>query len=123
MLLLPTSTGTLLAVQPTTGRRLWEISLADDQRGDSIAALPGVVAPAVLADGVVYAAGFSNRLVALQARSGQAIWQASLGSAATPWVSGNMMYVVTPDGQVACLFRSNGKIRCVKKLPEAAVTA
>lgn len=118
LLLLPTSTGSLLAVQPTTGRRLWEISLADDQRGDLIAALPGVVAPAVLADGVVYAAGFSNRLVALQARSGQAIWQASLGSAATPWISGNMMYVVTPDGQVACLFRSNGKIRWVKKLPE-----
>ncbi|MBM3602801.1 MAG: hypothetical protein FJX22_03360, partial [Alphaproteobacteria bacterium] len=118
LLVLPTSTGSLLAVQPTTGRRLWELSLADDQRGDLIAALPGVVAPAAIADGVVYAAGFSNRLVAVQARSGQTLWQAALGSAATPWISGNMLYVVTPDGQVACLFRNNGKIRWVKKLPE-----
>ena len=119
LLVAPMSTGSLVATQPLTGRRLWEVPLADDQPTDLVAALPGIVATAAIADGIVYVAGFSNHLVAIQSRTGAILWQVAMGTATTPWVSGDMLYVVSPDGQLVCLFRKDGKIRWVKPLPAA----
>ncbi|MCA9247936.1 MAG: PQQ-like beta-propeller repeat protein [Planctomycetales bacterium] len=76
-----------------------------------------------IADGVIYTSGNfddGQAIVAASAENGSVLWRTSLteappkhgydGSRTTPTLDGDRLYVVTSDGQIACLLRSGGQV-------------
>ena len=112
----PFSSGELFALDITSGRVLWSDSLIFQGRQTTITVLSDIDASPVIDRGVVIAASQGGRLVALDLRSGQRLWEQEIASSDTPWIAGDFLYVLTSDGDVVCLRRDDGRIRWVTSL-------
>ena len=55
-------------------------------------------------------------MVSVNLRTGVRVWEQNIGSKHTPWVTGEFIYVVTPDSEVICMTRREGRIRWITQL-------
>jgi outer membrane protein assembly factor BamB len=110
------SSGEIYAMLVDNGRILWSDTLNRKGRLTAMATLRDVDGFPVVYDGKVYAASHSGRMVSVDLRSGGRIWEQNVGSLHTPWVAGEFIYVVTPESEIICLTRRDGKIRWVRQL-------
>ncbi|HEC01815.1 MAG TPA: pyrrolo-quinoline quinone [Sphingomonadales bacterium] len=110
------SSGELYAMRVENGRVLWSDTLNTQGRLTAMSTLRDIDGEPVIFDGKVYAISHSGRMVAIDLRSGVRIWEQNIGSQHTPWVAGEYIYVVTPEGQVVCVTRRTGLIRWVRQL-------
>ena len=83
-----------MAVQGTTGR-------LNDRVSDS-RALP------VVHRGLVLASSWSDRTLAINASTGEEIWEVPVGGASTPLVTDNNVFLVSKNGTLHALRRSDG---------------
>ena len=58
----------------------------------------------------------SGRMVAIDLQNGGRIWDKQIGGIQAPWVAGEYIYAVSPEGLVVCLMREQGRIRWVRQL-------
>jgi len=107
----PYSSGEIFALRPDSGRPAWGDSLAPRGRGNSVETLAAIAGKPVLDRGRVYAIGNGGQMVAMDLRSGTQIWDQQLGGIETPWIAGDYLFVVTNDGEIVCLRRTDGRIR------------
>lgn len=112
----PFSSGELVALRADTGRVAWSDSLVRSARTSSLASINDINAAPVIDRGRVIAVGSSGRMVAVEARSGERLWDQSIGGSQTPWVAGDFVFMVTSDAEVICLSRRDGRIRWVHQL-------
>lgn len=112
----PFASGDLVALRTDTGRVAWSDSLIRTTRVSSIATINDIAAAPVIDRGRVYAVGHAGRMVALDIRSGDRIWEQSIGGVQQPWIAGDFIFVLTLDGDLACLSRRDGRIRWVTGL-------
>ena len=56
-------------------------------------------------------------MVAMELITGQRMWELNLAGIATPWVSGDWVFVVTDDAKLMAIARTAGKIRWITQLP------
>ena len=118
IIIVPYSSGELLALRVENGRTVWSDSLgAEGPRIGSLATLNDINGSPVIDRGIVYAIGHGGRLLAIELRSGSRIWEQDFAGLNTPWIAGNYLYIVTVDGDVICLARRTGKVRWVQSLP------
>ncbi len=110
------SSGEIFAMLVDNGRSVWSDTLNRKGRLTAMATLRDVDGMPVIYDGKVYAASHSGRMVAVDLRSGVRIWEQNIGSLHTPWLAGEFIYVVTPESELICITRREGKIRWVKQL-------
>lgn len=110
------SSGELYAMRVENGRVLWSDTLNTQGRLTAMATLRDIDGHPVVYDGKVYAISHSGRMVSIDLRSGVRIWEQNIGSKHTPWVAGEYIYVVTPEGQVVCITRRTGLVRWVRQL-------
>ncbi|PCI32302.1 MAG: pyrrolo-quinoline quinone [Alphaproteobacteria bacterium] len=110
------SSGELYAMRVENGRVLWSDTLNTQGRLTAMSTLRDIDGHPVVYDGKVYAISHSGRMVAIDLRSGVRIWEQNIGSQHTPWVAGEYIYVVTPEGQVVCVTRRTGLVRWVRQL-------
>ena len=114
----PYSSGELLALRVENGRTVWSDSLGAQRLGTgSLAALNDINGSPVIDRGVAYAISYGGRLVAIDVRTGNRVWEQDIAGLNTPWVAGEFIFVVTVDGDVVCLARRNGRVRWVQSLP------
>ena len=66
--------------------------------------------------GLVYAASYSGRMVAIDEVSGQRVWQREVGSAEMPWAAGLSVFIISSGQQLISLTRQNGDIRWITPL-------
>src|SRR3546814_7366456 len=59
-------------------------------------------------------------MLAVDLRQGARAREAEIGGVQMPWAAGDFIYLVTNDGQVVCLQRSDGRIRWVTPLQRFA---
>jgi outer membrane protein assembly factor BamB len=57
-------------------------------------------------------------MVALDLTTGQRQWELNIAGIATPWVAGDWVFVVTDDGKLICLSRTNGHVRWSNQMPQ-----
>lgn len=107
----PFSSGELVALRADTGRVAWTDSLVRTVRTSSIATINDITASPVIDRGRVYAIGSSGRMVSIDVRSGERVWEQTIGGSQTPWVAGDFIYVITNDSEVLCLSRRDGRVR------------
>lgn len=110
------SSGELNALRAENGRTVWADALARTGRSTAMAALSDIDASPVIDRGRVYAIGHGGRMAALELSTGQRVWERNFAGTSTPWVSGEFVYIVTLEGEVICMTRSDGKVRWVHAL-------
>lgn len=111
------SSGEVYALQIDTGLALWSENLSPLARVAGQTSLSDIRALPVIDNNIVYAASYTNRMSAVDARTGQPIWQIPVGTASTPWVSGNRIYIVESQGTLMSLDRANGNMIWQTALP------
>lgn len=114
------SSGEIVALLTDNGRVLWEDSLAGVRRLEQSANIAQVRGHPVMDEGLVVAVSNSDLMLAVDQRSGMPVWEASIGSTQTPWVSGNSVFLVTNDAQLVALRRNDGSVRWVQQLERYA---
>lgn len=112
------SSGELLAFGADSGRTLWSDSLAGVARGDAVATLADIRGLPVIDRGRVIAVSNSGTLTAINLERGGRVWNASIGSAQTPWVAGDFIYILSSNDEVVCLTRDEGRVRWIQSLPQ-----
>ncbi len=108
--------GDLVALRADTGALAWSDSLAAAQGRNSLADLSAIRAMPVIVNNIVYAIGVGGLLLALDLRSGRRLWEREAAGQNTPWVAGDWLFVLTLDQQVACLNRTDGRVRWISQL-------
>jgi outer membrane protein assembly factor BamB len=111
------TSGELYALRVENGRVIWQDNLAAVRRIDAISDLADIRGRPVIDRGVVFAVSHSGRMVAIDLRSGNRLWEQDIGSQESPWIAGDFIFVVTSDAELICLSREDGRIRWVRPLP------
>lgn len=114
------SSGELYALRPTNGREIWSENLAGARREGgvmSIAAIRGM--PALSPDGrLAVAISNSGKMVAIDTRSGQRVWDQRMGGNQMPWIAGDTVFVVNNMAQLVALNLRDGRLRWVQQLAQ-----
>jgi outer membrane protein assembly factor BamB len=116
----PFSSGEVLALLTDDGRQVWSETLSDVRRLDPLADIAQVRGLPVIDRDLVLAVSHAGRMLAVDLRQGVRAWQVEVGGVQMPWAAGDYIYVITNDGQVVCLQRADGRIRWVTPLPRFA---
>jgi outer membrane protein assembly factor BamB len=115
--IVPLSTGEILAIRAETGRVLWTESLAGGQRSESLSQLADIRGRPVIDRDLVVAVSHSGVTAAIDLSNGRRLWSNNFGGSQGPWAAGDYIYMLTREGDVVCLTRSQGRIRWVQSLP------
>lgn len=110
------SSGEVYAMRVENGRVLWTDTLTRQGQLTAMASLQDIDGHPVIYDGSVYLISHSGRMVSINLRSGVRSWEQNFGSAHTPWLVGEYIYIVTPDSEVICITRREGRIRWITQL-------
>jgi len=113
----PYSSGEVLALLAEDGRMVWSENLSAVRRIDPLADIAQIRGLPVIDRDMVLAISHAGRMVAVDLRRGVRAWQVDIGGVEMPWAAGDFIYLLTNDGQVVCLQRRDGLIRWVKPLP------
>jgi outer membrane protein assembly factor BamB len=118
VVVVPMTTGDLVALRANTGDELWQDKLANVRRTDATGNLLDVLASPLIDRNRVYSVGYSGLMAAHDLRSGQRLWVAEVGSIRTPWIAGNTLFTVTIHNEVVALDKRTGRILWVSPLPK-----
>lgn len=113
----PFTSGELVAIDIKTGQPAWSDALARASRNYAVTGLSDIAASPVIDGGVVYATGVGSRTAALDLKSGARLWEQPIGSAHTPVVAGNAVFVVDLDDNLIAIDRKSGEVLWSNKLP------
>jgi len=112
----PYSSGELVGLRVENGRVVWQDQLIRVARYTPLANLSEIRGSPVIDRGLVFAISHAGRMVAVDLRTGDRIWERDLEGVETPWVAGEFVYLVTVNGELVCLSRRDGRIRWVAQL-------
>jgi outer membrane protein assembly factor BamB len=113
----PFASGELVGLRIENGRPLWTETLTSSRRTDELATIAQIRARPVIDGGRVFALSYAGNMAALDLRSGQRMWDRSIGGLEQPWVAGETVFLVTNESEVVAVAAGNGRIRWVTKLP------
>ena len=104
------TSGEIYALRIENGQELWGENLSPIAKAAGASGLSDIRALPVIDKNIVYTVSNANRLAAIDMRTGTSIWQASIGSSTTPWVSGNRIYVIGSQNTLIALDNQNGNV-------------
>lgn len=113
----PFSSGELVAFIADTGRAMWEETLARQSRLTALSSLNDIAGSPVIDRGLVFVVSHGGRLAAIDIRSGRPVWETTVASLQMPWVAGDYLFIISVDGELACISRSDGGVIWVSQLP------
>ena len=111
------SSGEIYALRVENGSQAWSDTLAFGGQFGPLASLGDINGHPVIDDGLVYAVSHAGRLIAIELRNGERLWEQDFSSMQTPWIVGDFLYLLTSEGDMLCLSLADGLIRWVRPLP------
>jgi outer membrane protein assembly factor BamB len=117
IVIVPYSSGELFALRAENGRPLWTDNLATARPLGALSTLADIRGRPVIDRGRVYAVSHSGRMVAIDLRTGDRVWEQEIGSTHGPWIAGEYIYVLGSDVDLLCLRGQDGHVRWVRELP------
>ena len=117
VVVVPYSSGELVALKVENGRLLWADSLASARRSAAVSTLSHIRGRPVIDRGRVFALSTGGLMVAIDLRTGRRIWDREIGGLESPWVAGNYLFVLSNNSELVCLSRRDGRIYWVRALP------
>lgn len=113
----PYSSGEIFALRVENGRPVWTDNLATARPLGALATLADIRGRPVIDRDRVFAISHSGRMVAIDLRTGDRVWEQDIGGTHGPWVAGDYIYVLSNDVDLVCLTRHDGRVRWVRELP------
>ena len=111
--------GDISLVEASSGQVIWSDSIAAFSPRTPLQGLGDIRAHPVHDGGVVYAVSQAGQTAAFNARSGLLLWDQPIGGIEMPWLAGKSLFLMTIDGRLYALRRSDGVVRWVVDLPGA----
>jgi outer membrane protein assembly factor BamB len=118
LLVVPQSSGELLAFNSITGQEAWNANLAYNKASMGSFPLNGINVSPVIQGNAVYAVSSSGGLFALDAASGIPLWKKEIPEIQSLWAAGDYVFVVSNHNEVAAIYAADGRIKWVATLPE-----
>jgi outer membrane protein assembly factor BamB len=113
----PFSSGQITALRVENGRELWTDTLGRSSRRNALSNLSDIAGSPVIDRGLVFVASHAGEMRAIDLRTGEAVWEISLGTLQTPWVAGNYIFVLTTENILVSLNREDGAVIWKQQLP------
>jgi outer membrane protein assembly factor BamB len=113
----PYSSGEVIAFDVESGDLKWSDAVVRSTRTLAVSGFTDVAASPVIYDGIVYATGVSGRTIAVSLNDGDRLWEENIGSASTPAVAGNTIFVVDLHDNLVAIDRMSGKVFWRTELP------
>jgi outer membrane protein assembly factor BamB len=110
------TSGELFALTVQNGRALWSENLASARSLDAMTAMADIHGRPVIDRGRVFAISHSGRMLAIDLRNGNHVWEQELGGSHEPWSAGEFVFLITNDAELVCLTRNEGKVRWATQL-------
>jgi outer membrane protein assembly factor BamB len=117
IVIVPYSSGELFALRAENGRPLWSENLATARPLGALSTLADIRGRPVIDRGRVYAVSHGGRMVSIDLRTGDRVWEQDVGGTHGPWVAGDYLYVLANDDDLLCLMRADGRVRWSTELP------
>lgn len=114
------SSGELLALRVENGNQTWQDTLSRTRRLTPLATLADIDGNPVIDRGRVYAVGHVGRMVAIDIRSGERVWENNVAGLHTPWLAGDYIFAVSVDNELVAVNAADGRIRWVTRLQRFA---
>ena len=115
-MVVPYSSGELVALRANTGEVLWTDNLSRGGPTTALGEITDINGHPVVDRGTVYAVGHSGRMVANNLVDGARLWTQDISSSGSPWIAGDFLYLVTSGSELIALSREDGRIRWVTGL-------
>jgi outer membrane protein assembly factor BamB len=112
------ASGEVIALRANNGNDLWNTPLNRNSRSNALSEIRDIVGRPVVFRGDVYAVSHAGAFSAIDLRSGTARWTLPVSSISTPWVSGDVVYVVSRAGEVICVARESGQVYWIRDMNE-----
>jgi outer membrane protein assembly factor BamB len=100
--------GELIALRAANGNDLWSEALSRASRTNALSEIRDIAGRPVIHQGDVVAVSHSGVLSSTDLRTGSPRWSLPVTGITTPWVSGDVVYVVDRAGKLYCLARETG---------------
>ena len=110
--------GELVALRQQNGSDLWNAALSRTSQTSALSEIRDIPGRPVIYQGDVFAVSHSGVFAATDLRTGQARWSLPVVGVTTPWPAGDVVYVVSRDGQLICAARDSGQIYWMRDLNE-----
>ena len=110
------SSGELTAFKASNGMVLWQDALSRTGRLTALGTLNDIDGDPVVFRGRVYALNHSGRMVAIDIRSGERVWENNVGGIYTPWIAGDYIFVVTVNSEIIAMSAIDGRVKWVSPL-------
>lgn len=110
--------GELVALRTANGNDLWNEALSRASRTSALSEIRDIPGRPSIYQGDVFAVSHSGVFAATDLRTGQARWTLPVVGVTAPWPAGDVVYVVSKNGDVICAARENGQIYWVRALNE-----
>ncbi|MEM8793652.1 MAG: PQQ-binding-like beta-propeller repeat protein [Pseudomonadota bacterium] len=95
LVILPYSSGEMVALDIGTGRTIWTAILSGGRRGLARSSITDITGDPAVAGPFVLGANQSGRLVAIEGRSGTRVWTRSLGATKPLWPVEDTMFMMS----------------------------
>ncbi len=109
--------GDLAALRADSGTLVWTDNMGGIKGQASLSDFGSVRAAPVIDNDLVYAIGLGGLMAALDIRSGRRVWQRDVAGSSTPWLAGDIMYVVSSEQKLAAVGRDDGSVHWATDLP------
>ncbi|GAB4124260.1 MAG: outer membrane protein assembly factor BamB [Rhodothalassiaceae bacterium] len=110
------SSGELIAMRVDNGRNVWQDTLSRTRRLTPLATLADIDGNPVISRSRVYAAGHAGRMVSIDMRSGERVWESNVPSVHTPWIAGDYLFLLSVDAEITAISAADGRVRWVTQL-------
>ena len=117
VVVVPYSSGELVALKVENGRMLWSDSLAAIRRTDVVSTLAHIRGRPVIDRGRVFAMSHGGLMAAIDLKTGQRIWDKEIGGLESPWIAGDYLFAISNNEELLCVSRNDGRIHWVRALP------
>jgi outer membrane protein assembly factor BamB len=111
--------GDVSVIEVNSGQVVWTDTLAAFNPRTPLQGLGDITAHPVHDGGLIFVVSQAGQIAAYNAQSGLLLWDRPVGGTAMPWISGKTLFLVTADGRLYALRRSDGAVRWVAELPGA----
>jgi len=116
IVVVPYSSGEIIAYLGANGRRLWTEALASAGRFTPISSINDIGARPVLGGGLVFAGSQSGVMAAIDGRTGNRVWQQPIGTTQSPALAGEYIFVMGVEAELVCIKASTGQVVWVRTL-------
>ena len=118
IVVVPYSSGEIVALRVSNGRELWSDSLSAPRRLSTTSRLSSIRGRPIIDRGLVFAVSNSGLMAAINQRSGRRVWDREIGGIESPWIAGNFIFLLTNSSELVALGRADGRIHWVRALPQ-----